>query len=286
MNSYYKKFGGYIRLMRLDKPVGILLLLWPTLWGLVIAGQGQLPWPVLFIFIAGVILMRSAGCVVNDIADRNFDGQVERTKDRPLVSGEVNVKDAGLLAAALVLTAFILVCFLNAQTILLSFAALALAVTYPLMKRYIAIPQAYLGVAFGFGIPMAFAATTNQVPYIAWILLLANMFWAIAYDTAYAMVDRKDDQKIGIQSSAILFGHYDVLAIMVCYVIMLGLFVYVGNLLRFGSGFYLSLIGALLLVIWQYALIRKRQTAACFKAFRMSHWVGAILFLGLVFEYY
>ena len=217
-----KKLDAYERLMRLDKPIGILLLLWPTFWALWIASRGAPDWITLLIFITGTVLMRSAGCVINDIADRKYDGLVERTKNRSLVSGEVSVKEAYLLAASLALLAFGLVLLFNKTTILLSFVALFLAFTYPFTKRFLAIPQAYLGVAFGFGIPMAFAAVNDYIPPLAWVLLVANVFWAIAYDTEYAMVDRDDDLKIGIKSSAIFFGKYDVIAVMVCYAILLG----------------------------------------------------------------
>ncbi|MFW5432331.1 MAG: 4-hydroxybenzoate octaprenyltransferase [Methylophilaceae bacterium] len=286
MQLLIKKLDTYERLMRLDKPVGILLLMWPTLWGLLIAGQGHPHWPIVLIFVTGVVLMRSAGCVMNDIADRNYDGGVERTKNRPLISGEVTVKEAALLAASLSVAAFILVCFLNKMTILLSVAALFLAVTYPLTKRFLAIPQAYLGIAFGCSILMAFSAVNNHIPAVAWWLLLANVFWAIAYDTEYAMVDRDDDLKIGVKSSAICFGKYDVLAIMVCYVAMLGVFAGVGQLLDFGHYYYLGLAAVLALIVWQYRMIKQRTPVNCFKAFRMNHWIGCALFFGLAAEYY
>lgn len=281
-----KKIDAYERLMRLDKPIGILLLMWPTLWALLLAGQGYPNWKVACIFITGVVLMRSAGCVMNDIADRKYDGHVERTKNRPIVSGEVSVKEATLLALSLCLLAFVLVCFLNQLTILLSIAALFLAATYPLTKRFLAIPQAYLGIAFGFGIPMAYAAIMNQIPNIAWWLLLANVFWAVAYDTEYAMVDREDDRKIGIQSSALFFGQYDVLAIMVCYGVMLSIFAYIGQLFGFGLYYYLGIVGAVVLVVWQYQMIKKRNKSKCFNAFLANNWIGCVLLFGLAAEYY
>lgn len=281
-----KKLTAYQRLMRLDKPVGILLLLWPTLWGLLLAGKGRPDWQIVFIFVTGVILMRSAGCVMNDIADRHYDGHVERTKNRPLVIGEVTVKEALLLAMGLSLTAFSLVCFLNKLTILLSIPALLLAATYPLTKRFLAIPQAYLGFAFGFSIPMTFAALTNHVPTLAWWLLLANVFWAIAYDTEYAMVDREDDVKIGIQSSAILFGRYDLLAIMLCYVAMLAIFIYVGKLMAFSYYYFLPILVVVGLVIWQYQLIKTRNKTRCFKAFLSNNWIGLVLFIAVFAAYY
>ena len=281
-----KKLDAYERLMRLDKPIGILLLLWPTLWALWLASHGMPDWITLLIFITGTVLMRSAGCVMNDIADRKYDGLVERTKNRPLATGEVTVKEAYLLAAGLALLAFGLVLQFNQKTILLSFAALFLAFTYPFTKRFLAIPQAYLGVAFGFGIPMAFAAVNDYIPPLTWLLLAANVFWAIAYDTQYAMLDRDDDMKIGIQSSAIFFGKYDVIAVMVCYAIMLGLLVYIGKLMGFGKYYFIGLVAALLLVFWQYILIKSRDKSNCFKAFLHNNWIGLVLFIGLAAEYY
>lgn len=271
--------------MRLDKPIGILLLLWPTLWALWIAGEGKPNWLVVLIFVVGTILMRSAGCVMNDVADRKFDGHVERTKARPLVSGEVSTKEAYLLAAGLSLGAFSLVLFLNHLTIALSFVALFLAITYPLTKRFLAIPQAYLGIAFGFGIPMAFAALTGDVPTVAWLMLLANIFWAIAYDTQYAMVDREDDLKIGIRSSAIFFGRWDVVAIMACYLAMLALLIAVGAMLRLNWPFYLGLLVAAVLAVYHYSLIRQRERQRCFRAFLHNNWLGAAVFLGLLASY-
>jgi 4-hydroxybenzoate polyprenyltransferase len=281
-----EKLNAYERLMRLDKPVGILLLLWPALWGLLLAGQGHPKWPIVLIFVTGVILMRSAGCVMNDIADRNYDGHVERTQNRPLVTGDVSVKEALLLATGLSLAAFSLVCFLNQMTILLSVVALFLAATYPLTKRFLAIPQAYLGVAFGFSIPMAFAAITNHIPAVAWWLLLANVCWAIAYDTEYAMVDREDDAKIGIQSSALFFGQYDVLAIMLCYAMMLAIFAYVGQLMAFGPYYFTGLLIVLGSVVWQYQMIKTRDKAHCFNAFLANNWIGFVLFSSMIAEYF
>ncbi len=272
--------------MRLDKPIGILLLLWPTLWALWMASRGLPDWITLLIFITGAVLMRSAGCVMNDIADRQYDGLVERTKSRPLATGEVSVREAYLLAAGLALVAFCLVLLLNQKTILLSFAALFLAATYPFTKRFLAIPQAYLGVAFGFGIPMAFAAVNDYIPPLAWVLLAANIFWAIAYDTQYAMVDRDDDLKIGIKSSAIFFGKYDVLAVMICYAIMLGLLMYIGRFMGYNKLYYIGLIAALLLTFRQYVLIKNRDKANCFKAFLQNNWIGLAIFIGLAAQYY
>lgn len=278
-----QKINAYERLMRLDKPIGILLLLWPTLWGLFMAAKGVPSSQIVLIFVTGVVLMRSAGCVINDVADRKFDGHVKRTKTRPIVSGEVSVKEAVLLAMGLSLSAFALVCFLNQKTIMLSFVALFLAITYPLTKRFLAIPQAYLGIAFGFAIPMAYAAVTDQVPVQAWLLMLANIFWSIAYDTEYAMVDREDDMKIDIQSSAIFFGRYDVVAVMVCYLLMLLIFVYVGDQMQFGLYYYIGLLVTAFLVAWQYVMIQRREKAECFKAFLANNWIGLSLTLALVF---
>lgn len=280
-----KKINAYEQLMRLDKPIGILLLLWPTLWALWIAGAGRPNWVIVLIFVTGTVLMRSAGCVLNDIADRNFDGLVERTQHRPLAKGLVTVKEAYCVAAILVLLAFVAVSFLNFKTIVLSFAALFLAASYPYTKRFLAIPQAYLGIAFGFGIPMAFAAIQDQVPVVAWYLMLANIFWAIAYDTEYAMVDRDDDVKIGIHSSALFFGRFDVLAIMLCYVAMLLLLAYVGWQLAFNALYFIGLFIVLLLVLWQYNRIKKRLKADCFKAFLENNWIGLTIFIAVVSQY-
>ena len=281
-----KKLDAYERLMRLNKPIGILLLLWPTLWALWLASRGMPDWITLLIFITGTVLMRSSGCVMNDIADRKYDGLVERTKNRPLATGEVSVKEAWLLAGGLCILAFCLAWQFNKTTILLSFAALFLAATYPFTKRLLAIPQAYLGVAFGFGIPMAFAAVNDYIPPLAWVLLLANVFWAIAYDTEYAMVDRDEDVKIGIKSSAIFFGNYDVIAVMACYAIMLGLLAYVGRLMGFGKFYYTGLAAAMGLVLWQYQLIKKRAKKDCFNAFLSNNWIGLVIFIGFVAQYF
>lgn len=282
---WIKKLDSYERLMRLDKPIGILLLLWPTLWALWIAGRGKPNLIIVWIFVLGTVLMRSAGCVMNDVADRKFDGLVERTRQRPLATTEVGVKEALLLAAGLSLGAFSFVLFLNKLTILLSFAALFLAITYPFTKRFLAIPQAYLGVAFGVGIPMAFAALNNHVPIVAWCLLLANIFWAIAYDTEYAMVDREDDLKIGIRSSAILFGRFEVVAVMICYVAMLSLLIVVGSLMDLKWPYYAGLLMAAGIAMYHYTLIRERERAACFKAFLHNNWLGAAIFLGVASSY-
>lgn len=279
------KLDVYERLMRLDKPIGILLLLWPTLWALLIAGHGKPDWIMVMIFVTGTVLMRSAGCVMNDIADRQYDGLVERTQHRPLVNNEVSKKEAYMLAAALSLVAFGLVCTLNILTIKLSVIALLLAASYPFTKRFLAIPQAYLGIAFGMGIPMAFAAILGHIPSIAWVLLLANVFWAIAYDTEYAMVDREDDLKIGIKSSAITIGKFDVMAVMVCYGLTLLLLVIAGVWLAMGYAYYVGLVIAAVIAIYHYFLIRAREKAKCFKAFLHNNWFGFAVFAGLATHY-
>lgn len=276
------RLNAYVRLMRLDKPIGILLLLWPTLWALWLADDGRPDSTVVLIFVVGTVLMRSAGCVMNDVADRDFDRHVERTRKRPVTTGEVQMKEALMLAAALSLAAFIFVLFLNGLTVLLSFAALALAITYPLTKRFIAVPQAYLGVAFSFGIPMAYAALTNSIPAIAWMLMAANLFWVVAYDTEYAMVDREDDLKIGIRSSAIWFGRYDVAAILVCYALMLGILALVGIQLGLLWTYYSGLASAGAIMLYHYWLIRTRDRGRCFKAFLHNNWVGAVIFFGIL----
>ncbi len=275
----------YEKLMRLDKPIGILLLLWPTLWGLWLSSLGS-PNPVVaVIFVLGVVLMRSAGCVINDFADRDFDRHVERTKDRPLAARLISPQEALLVAGVLVLLAFLLVLQLNWLVIKLSMIALALAVIYPFLKRVFWLPQAWLGVAFGFGIPMAFAAHQQQVVPLAWVLVLANTFWAIAYDTEYAMVDRDDDVKLGLKSSAILFGRYDVAAIMVCHALFLFAMGYVGYRSGCGVGYFCGLVAAAGVAAYQYLLIRDRRRENCFRAFQLNNLVGAVIFAGIVAEF-
>jgi 4-hydroxybenzoate polyprenyltransferase len=272
--------------MRLDKPIGTLLLLWPALWGLWFARRGLPRLDILLIFFAGTVLMRSAGCVVNDFADRNFDPHVKRTRERPLAAGLIGPREALALAAALMLAAFVLVLQLNRLTVMLSFAAVALAVVYPFLKRYFSFPQAWLGIAFGFAIPMAFAAQQGRVPALAWVLLLANVFWAIAYDTEYAMVDRDDDIRIGVKSAAILLGRHDVAGIMIAHVLFLAIMAAVGAWQRFGVLYYCGLAVAAGLVVYQYRLIRGRDRSLCFKAFLNNNWLGAAVFLGLALDLY
>jgi len=284
--TFKERLHLYEKLMRLDKPIGILLLLWPTLWGLWISSYGHPNWVILWIFVLGTVLMRSAGCVINDYADRNFDKHVARTQNRPLASGQVSSQEALLLAAVLALFAFLLILMLDRLVILLSVPALLIAATYPFTKRFFAIPQAYLGIAFGFGIPMAYAANVGAVPLIAWVLLIANMFWAIAYDTEYAMVDRDDDIRIGIKTSAITFGKYDVLAVVICYAVMLATLAGVGLRFKFGALYYAGLLAAAGIMGYHYTLIKNRERDKCFKAFLHNNWVGAAIFVGIAFDSY
>lgn len=279
------KLLAYHRLMRTDKPIGALLLLWPTLWALWVATPGLPPLWILAVFVAGVWLMRAAGCVVNDYADRKFDGHVKRTANRPLPSGAVTEKEARNLFVGLVLLSFLLVLTLNTMTILLSVAALALAWVYPFMKRYTHLPQVVLGAAFGWSIPMAFAAVSESVPLSCWLLFIANICWAVAYDTQYAMVDRDDDVKIGIKSTAILFGRHDKLIIGILQVVVMGLMALVGWLNGLGAVFYAAILIAGGLFAYQQKLIVHRERAACFQAFMNNNYVGLVLFIGLVFSY-
>ncbi len=282
-----ERLNAYEKLMRLDKPIGILLLAWPTLWGLWLSSGGRPDWIVLWVFALGVVLMRSAGCVINDYADRHFDPHVERTRNRPLASGLVKPREALWLAAGLALLALLLILPLrNGLLVQLAVVAAFLAASYPFTKRFFAIPQAYLGIAFGFGIPMAYAAHVHAVPSIAWWLLAANAFWAIAYDTEYAMLDRDDDLKIGIKTSAITFGRYDVLAVMLCYAASLGLLAYVGWRLHLGWVYYAGLAAAAGVAAYHYTLIRERDRARCFKAFQHNNWFGAAVFAGIALELY
>ncbi len=282
-----KRLDAYERLMRLDKPIGILLLLWPTLWALWIAARGRPDLTVAWVFVLGTVLMRSAGCVFNDLADMRFDAHVERTRERQLVTGEVGRAEALALAMALCAFAFVMVVLsLNRLTVWLSVVALAVAATYPFFKRFFAVPQAYLGIAFGFGIPMAFAAQLGHIPAVAWWMLAANVFWAIAYDTEYAMVDRDDDLRIGIRTAAITFGRFDVLAVMLCYAATLVILAAVGIRLGLGVYYYLGLAGAAGLMGYHYFLIRERERLRCFHAFLHNNWVGAAIFAGIAADYF
>ncbi len=275
----------YFRLIRLDKPIGILLLLWPTLWALWMASDGKPDWTLVAIFTLGTVLMRSAGCAINDYADRDFDKHVQRTVDRPITSGKIKPKEALLVALVLTLIAFALILPLNTLTKQLSIAAVIIAASYPYFKRFFAIPQAYLGIAFGFGIPMGFAAVQNTVPAAAWWLLVANVFWAIAYDTEYAMVDREDDLKIGMKTSAITFGRFDVAAVMFCYAVTLGLIFIVGWQFGLRTWFVAGLLLAAACAIYHYTLIRHRERSGCFAAFRHNNWLGAAIFGGVALDY-
>lgn len=279
------KLELYFRLVRLDKPIGTVLLLWPTLAALWLACAGVPDWKLLLIFSLGTFLMRSAGCAVNDYADQDFDKHVKRTAERPITSGRVSGKEALLIAAGLALAAFLLIQPLNALVKQLSVAALVIAATYPYFKRFFAIPQAYLGIAFGFGMPMAFAAVQNTVPPVAWLLLLGNVFWAVAYDTEYAMVDRDDDLKIGIKTSAITFGRFDVAAIMFCYGVHLAILLVVGRQFGLGLPFLLGMAVAAGCAIYHYFLIRGRERAPCFAAFRHNNYLGAAVFAGIALDY-
>ena len=275
----------YLRLIRMDKPIGSLLLLWPTLNALWIASDGHPRPGLLLIFAVGTILMRSAGCAINDYADRDFDKHVKRTANRPLTSGRIRAWEALVLAGGLAVLSFLLILPLNGLTKWLSLVAVFVAGTYPFLKRFFAIPQAYLGIAFGFGIPMAFAAVQNQVPPLAWLMLLANVFWAVAYDTEYAMVDRDDDLKIGMRTSAITFGRFDVAAVMLCYLVFLALYSGIGATLGFGLPYMVGLVAAAACVIYHHRLIAQRDRDGCFKAFLHNNWLGAALFAGIVAQY-
>lgn len=280
------KLLAYHQLMRTDKPIGALLLLWPTLWALWVAAPGVPPLWILAVFVAGVWLMRAAGCVVNDYADRKFDGHVKRTANRPLPSGAVSEKEARILFAVLVLLSFLLVLTLNTMTILLSVAGLALAWVYPFMKRYTHLPQVVLGAAFGWSIPMAFAAVSESLPLSCWLMLLANILWAVAYDTQYAMVDRDDDVKIGIKSTAILFGENDRLIIGILQACVLVLMAVIGWLNGLHWEFYWSILIAGALFVYQQKLIRNRERGPCFQAFLNNNYVGLVLFIGLAMSYW
>ena len=284
-SGWRRRAALYLQLVRLDKPIGIVLLLWPTLSALWLAADGH-PTPVLLaIFIIGTVLMRSAGCAVNDYADRDFDRHVQRTANRPLTAGLIAPWEALALAGVLVLLAFALIQPLNGLTKMLSVAAVVIAASYPYFKRFFAIPQAYLGIAFGFGIPMGFAAVTGSVPAAAWWLLLANVFWAVAYDTEYAMVDREDDLKIGMRTSAITFGRFDVAAIMLCYGATLAIIAAVGWQFGLRTWFCAGIVVAAGCALYHYRLIRGRTRAGCFAAFRHNNWLGAAVFAGIVLDY-
>lgn len=278
------KWQAYSRLMRIDKPIGALLLLWPTYWALWIAAKGFPDWHILIVFTIGVFSMRAAGCVINDFADRKIDGSVERTKNRPLPSGAVTEKESKILFIVLVLLSFALVLTLNTMTIWLSVAGLALAWFYPFVKRFSNLPQLILGMAFGWSIPMGFAAVSESLPLVCWLLFLVNIVWSVVYDTQYAMVDRNDDIKIGVKSTAILFGRYDKIIIGILQLVMLALLVGIGILLNLKGIYYWSLLLVTALFIYQQKLIAERERAPCFQAFMNNNYVGFVLFAGILFS--
>jgi 4-hydroxybenzoate polyprenyltransferase len=280
-----KTIKQYLILMRINKPIGIFLLLWPTLWALWLASDGRPNLIVVCIFILGVVLMRSAGCIINDFADKDFDKHVERTRDRPLTSGKVSTKGALILFSALMVVAFLLVLLLNRLTILLAFAGAAFAVIYPFMKRFVSMPQLGLGIAFAWGVPMAFAALTNTVPDKSWVLFLAAAVWPVIYDTMYAMVDRIDDVKIGIKSTAITWGHADRLIVGLLQLVFILLLVACGFLFHLQSVYFMSLMLVSLFFIYQQWLIKDRVQVKCFQAFLNNHWVGMIIYVGIILSY-
>jgi 4-hydroxybenzoate polyprenyltransferase len=280
--SLNDRLKAYAYLIRLDKPIGTLLLLWPTLWALWLASSGIPEFNILLIFVVGTFLMRSAGCAINDYADRDFDRYVERTKERPVTSGKISGKEAVVVAAGLALIAFLLIQSLNLFTKQLSVLALLVAFVYPFTKRFFAMPQAVLGIAFGFGIPMAYAAVLDSIPLEAWVLFIGNIFWAIAYDTAYAMVDREDDLRLGLRTSAITFGKYEVAAIGACYTILLMTQLWVAHLADLSNYFLVGWVMALGCAIYHLKLVSTRSREECFLAFRHNNWLGSFLFLGIV----
>lgn len=275
----------YWQLVRGDRPIGWLLLLWPTWWGLWLAAEGVPPLWTLVVFSAGVWLTRSAGCVINDYADRWLDPFVERTSDRPLATGALRGREALLLFAGIMLVAFALVLTLNRLTVYLSLVGVLLAASYPYLKRHTYLPQVYLGLAFGWGIPMAFAAVRGEVPAIAWLLYVANIAWATGYDTWYAMVDREDDLRMGAKSTAILFGDMDLVAQAVLYAVFFAALYLVGERTGLGVSYWVALVVAAGLVTYQFRIARNRQRDACFRAFLHNHWVGAVVFAGLALDF-
>lgn len=280
-----RKLSLYLDLIRWNRPAGWLLLLWPTLTALWIAAKGFPGWHLLVVFIVGTILMRSAGCCLNDVADKDFDKHVKRTAQRPVTTGALSSKEALIFGVILASLAFGLVLTTNTTTIWCSFAALAVAIMYPYAKRFFAMPQAVLGIAFSFGIPMAFAAVQNNIPWMAWYLLLGNLFWVLAYDTEYAMVDRDDDVKIGMKTSAITMGRYDVVIVALCYFINIVFLAIAGVLFGYAAIYFIALFVALLQAIWHISMIRYRDRDACFKAFRLNHWYGFAIFMGVFLQY-
>lgn len=283
--DWRQRLRDYWLLIRADRPIGIYLLLWPALWALWVAGEGRPLWWVVAIFVAGTALMRSAGCAINDYADRHIDGRVERTRGRPLAVGRVTPGEALAVFAVLALIAFALVLLLNTKTVLHSFVAVGLAALYPFTKRFVPTPQLFLGLAFGWAVPMAFTALQNQVPPVAWVLFAATVLWALIYDTMYAMVDRDDDRRIGVQSTALLFGRYDRAVIGALQIVMLGLLLWVGRLAGLGPLYLAGLAAGAALFGYQQWLIRRRDRALCFRAFLNNHYFGLVVFLGLAADY-
>ena len=285
LNRLNPRAWDFIQLTRMDKPIGIYLLLWPTLWALWIAAKGVPSLSNLLIFVFGVILTRAAGCVINDFADRKVDGHVKRTVQRPMASGKISSKEALVFFALLMGLSFLLVLCTNAPTIWLSFGALALAATYPFMKRYTYYPQVVLGAAFSWGIPMAFTAETGSLPAAAWLLYIANLLWTVGYDTYYAMTDREDDLKIGVKSTAILFGDADRVIILSLQGLALGCLLLAGSHFELGGWFHLGLLGAATCFVWEFWYTRDRDPQRCFKAFLHNHWAGLAIFVGIVLDY-
>jgi 4-hydroxybenzoate polyprenyltransferase len=285
VSAFIRRLDAYERLIRIDRPIGSLLLLWPTLWGLWFAAAGEPHWLTVWIFVLGTVLMRSAGCAINDFADREFDAHVKRTAGRPLATGEIRPWEALAVAAVLALAAFALIQPLSWLARALSVPALLIAVTYPFTKRFFAFPQAFLGIAFSFGVPMAFAAEREALPALAWWLVAATFFWIVAYDTEYAMVDRDDDEKIGIRTSAITLGRFDVPAVMASYALCLAILAGIGIGLRMGVAYFAGLVAAAAIAAFHFTLIRTRMREGCFKAFRHNNWFGFAVFAGIAADY-
>ena len=285
LNRFNPRAWDFIQLTRMDKPIGIYLLLWPTLWALWVAAQGVPSLGNLLIFVLGVVLTRAAGCVINDFADRKVDGHVKRTEQRPMASGKISSKEALVFFALLMGVSFLLVLCTNAQTVWLSFGALALAATYPFMKRYTYYPQVVLGAAFSWGMPMAFTAETGSLPAAAWLLYIANLLWTVGYDTYYAMTDREDDLKIGVKSTAILFGDADRMIILTLQGLALGCLLLAGTHFELGGWFHLGLLVAAGCFVWEFWYTRDRDPQRCFKAFLHNHWAGLAIFVGIVLNY-
>ena len=285
LNRLNPRAWDFIQLTRMDKPIGIYLLLWPTLWALWVAAKGVPSLSNLLIFVFGVILTRAGGCVINDFADRKVDGHVKRTEQRPMASGKISSKEALVFFALLMGVSFLLVLFTNAPTIWLSFGGLALAATYPFMKRFTYYPQVVLGAAFSWGIPMAFTAETGSLPAAAWLLYIANLLWTVAYDTYYAMTDRDDDLKIGVKSTAILFGDADRVIILSLQGLALGCLLLAGAHFELGGWFRLGLLGAAACFAWEFWYTRNRDPQRCFRAFLHNHWAGLAIFVGIVLDY-